>query len=123
MVMIMIKTNYYRKISKSIKICKILKFKDNHDIVCLIGKNGSGKSNVFKAIKYFFDNISRPYSEAKIIDNSNPYIQKCKISIIFDLKLLYENLNTIQELRKKFDKIDYYIENHFENSNPIGKFP
>ena len=116
MVMIMIKQITIENF-KSIKYANF-KFKDNHDIVCLIGKNGSGKSNVFKAIKYFFDNISRPYSEAKIIDNSNPYIQKCKISIIFDLKLLYEKSKHNTELRKKFDKIDYYIENHFENSNP-----
>lgn len=116
MVMIMIKQITIENF-KSIKYANF-KFKDNQDIVCLIGKNGSGKSNVFKAIKYFFDNISRPYSEAKIIDNSNPYIQKCKISIIFDLKLLYEKSKRNTGLRKKFDKIDYYIENHFENSNP-----
>ena len=66
MVMIMIKQITIENF-KSIKYANF-KFKDNHDIVCLIGKNGSGKSNVFKAIKYFFDNISRPYSEAKIID-------------------------------------------------------
>lgn len=103
MVMIMIKQITIENF-KSIKYANF-KFKDNQDIVCLIGKNGSGKSNVFKAIKYFFDNISRPYSEAKIIDNSNPYIQKCKISIIFDLKLLYKNLNTIQNFGRNSIKL------------------
>ena len=100
MVMIMIKQITIENF-KSIKYANF-KFKDNHDIVCLIGKNGSGKSNVFKAIKYFFDNISRPYSEAKIIDNSNPYITKMiKFQLYLDLKLLYEKSKHNTELRKK----------------------
>lgn len=72
---------------KSIKKVDFI-FNKKQDIVCLIGKNGSGKSNIFKAIKYFFDYINKPYSEEIIIDNSNPYLQKCIISITFDLKLL-----------------------------------
>lgn len=58
---------------KSIKYASF-NFHNKQDIVCLIGKNGSGKSNIFKAIKYYFDNINKPYSEEKIIDNNNPYL-------------------------------------------------
>lgn len=101
---------------KSIKYANF-NFQDNQDIVCLIGKNGSGKSNIFKAIKYYFDNINRPYSEEKIIDNNNPYIQKCKISITFHLKILRDKSKHNTELKSKFDKIDSYIENNLDNSN------
>lgn len=99
---------------KSIKDAKF-DFGNKQDIVCLIGKNGSGKSNIFKAIKYFFDNISRPYSEEKIIDNSNPYIQKCTISILFDLKLLREKSKYNPDLKSKFSIIDNYLNEHICN--------
>ncbi len=107
---------------KSIKYANF-NFQDNQDIVCLIGKNGSGKSNIFKAIKYYFDNISRPYSEERIIDNSNPYIQKCVISITFDLKLLRDKSKYNTELKCKFDNIDNYIENNIDNSNTNWESP
>lgn len=80
------------------------------DIICLIGKNGSGKSNIFKAIKYFFDHINKPYSEDQIIDNSNPYIQKCKISITFNLKILKEKSKYNFGLSQRFSEIESYIE-------------
>lgn len=83
---------------------------DNEDIICLIGKNGSGKSNVFKAIKYFFDHINKPFSEEHVIDKSNPYIQKCKISITFNLKILKEKSKHNSELKKRFNLIDNFIE-------------
>lgn len=105
---------------KSIKYANF-NFKDNRDIVCFIGKNGSGKSNIFKAIKYFFDNISKPYSEEKIIDNNNPYIQKCEISITFHLKTLRDKSKYNAELKSKFDKIDSYIENNLDNINANEK--
>ncbi len=96
---------------KSIKNAKFV-FGNKQDIVCLIGKNGSGKSNIFKAIKYFFDNISRPYSEESIIDNSNPYTQKCTISILFDLKLLRDKSKHNPDLKSKFNVIDEYLNKH-----------
>ena len=56
--------------------------KPTQEIICLIGKNGAGKSNIFKALRYFFDHINKPYSDQIIIDNSNPYIQCCTISVV-----------------------------------------
>lgn len=32
---------------------------DANHIVCLIGKNGSGKSNIFKAISYYYNYIGK----------------------------------------------------------------
>lgn len=79
------------------------------DIICLLGKNGSGKSNVFKALCYYFKNIGKPYSEDKIIDNSNPYVQKCIISILFDIKLLSIKAEHNEQLNNRFKRIHEYI--------------
>ncbi len=81
----------------------------NENIICLIGKNGSGKSNIFKAIDYFFRYINKPYSEEQIIDSSNPYVQKCIISIVFDIKLLSKKAAQNRQLNQKFQKIEKYI--------------
>lgn len=101
---------------KSIKKVDFI-FNKKQDIVCLIGKNGSGKSNIFKAIKYFFDYINKPYSEEIIIDNSNPYLQKCIISITFDLKLLREKSKYNNELRNKFKNIEKYVNEYLYKDN------
>lgn len=84
-----------------------------NDIVCFIGKNGSGKSNIFKAIDYFFRHINKPYSEEDIIDNSNPYLQKCIISIAFNLKMLKDKSKHNAELTKRLNAVEaFFSENH-----------
>ncbi|MDE6501737.1 MAG: retron Eco8 family effector endonuclease [Ruminococcus sp.] len=93
---------------KSIENSKFVFNNDSKQIICLIGKNGSGKSNIFKAISYFFKYINKTYSEEKIIDNSNPYIQKCIISITFDIDLLSKKADKNEVLRKKFEDIKRY---------------
>ena len=57
---------------KSIENIVIDSKSDHSDIFCLLGKNGSGKTNIFKAIDYFFRYIGKPYSEEQIIDSANP---------------------------------------------------
>lgn len=99
----------------------VFNFNNNHDIICLIGKNGSGKSNIFKAIKYFFDYINKPYSEENIIDNSNPYIQKCMISIVFDLNVLRSKSRYNSELSNRFETIEHYIYKNYANISSSNK--
>ena len=84
------------------------------DIICLLGKNGSGKSNIFKAISYFFKYINKPYSEEKIIDNSNPYVQKCMISIVFDIDLLSIKAERNDLLKSEFKRISKYLKDKKE---------
>ena len=82
---------------------------NSNEIICLLGKNGSGKTNILKAIAYFFRSIGKPFSEEKIVDGNNPYIQKCVISIRFDLTLLSSKAKQNKQLNKKFERIHDYI--------------
>ena len=84
--------------------------KPTQDIICLIGKNGAGKSNIFKALKYFFEHIEKPYSDEEIIDNSNPYLQFSRISVTFDLSKLFIKSRQNQNLFSRFEIIKAYIE-------------
>ena len=96
--------------------------KEEKNIVCLLGKNGSGKSNIFKAIDYYFRHIDKLYSDEKIIDNSNPYIQKSIISIVFDIGLLRKKATQNQWLDDKFKIIEYYLSKKTKNHlSPITK--
>ena len=63
-------------------------FEIGNNIICLLGKNGSGKSTIFKAINFFFDNINKKFSEEIAVDKINPYVQKCTITITFNFHLL-----------------------------------
>ena len=87
--------------------------KPTQEIICLIGKNGAGKSNIFKALRYFFDHINKPYSDQIIIDNSNPYIQCCTISVTFDLSKLYIKSKQNQKLYTRFHEIKEYKDKVF----------
>lgn len=87
------------------------------DIICLLGKNGSGKSNIFRAIGYFFKYINKPYSEEKIIDNSNPYVQKCIISIVFDIGLLAKKAERNAQLKSEFERISKYLKENKETDS------
>ena len=63
-------------------------------INCLLGKNGVGKTTIDRAIKYFYEMASNPYSIEEVIDKRNPYIQKMSIELGFDLSTVcHENRN------------------------------
>ncbi|EMS71253.1 retron Eco8 family effector endonuclease [Ruminiclostridium cellobioparum] len=66
---------------KSIKKCSL----SLSDINILIGENGSGKTNVISAIKYFYDNLLIPCNDESIFDVNNKYSNCIKISITYNL--------------------------------------
>lgn len=66
---------------KSIKKCSL----SLSDINILIGENGSGKTNVISAIKYFYDNLLIPHNDESIFDTNNKYSNCTKISITYNL--------------------------------------
>lgn len=66
---------------KSIKKCSL----SLSDTNILIGENGSGKTNVISAIKYFYDNLLMTYNDEGIFDANNKYSNCTKISITYNL--------------------------------------
>lgn len=66
---------------KSIKKCSL----SLSDINILIGENGSGKTNVISAIKFFYDNLLTVYNDESIFDANNKYSNCTKISITYNL--------------------------------------
>lgn len=79
---------------KSLKNVFINLSNSNYDMHCLLGKNGSGKSNLLDAIKYFYDNLSKYSILEDVIDNSNPYIQRMEITLVYELsELMIKNTN------------------------------
>jgi Predicted ATP-dependent endonuclease of the OLD family len=66
---------------RSIKKCSL----SLSDINILIGENGSGKTNVISAIKYFYDNLLTPHNDESVFDSNNKYSNCIKISITYNL--------------------------------------
>ncbi|MBC2676318.1 retron Eco8 family effector endonuclease [Listeria booriae] len=56
------------------------------NMTCLIGKNGSGKSNIIKAIDYFYKNLTENNMNMDNFDTKNIYIDEISIEITYDLK-------------------------------------
>ena len=51
----------------------------------LIGRNGAGKSNIEKYINYFYNNLLSSSISRDIFDKKNPYNDRVKIAIHYDL--------------------------------------
>lgn len=86
-----------------------------NNIICFLGKNGSGKSTIFKAIHFFFNNLNKKYSDNIVIDRINPYIQKCVISITFNIHLLNIKAQYNKKLESDFRRITKHL--NFSSSN------
>ena len=108
-----IKINNFKSIERMIFNVKY------SNILCLLGKNGAGKSTVFKAIRFFFDNIENKYSSDIGVDTINPYIQKCSISITFNIHLLRIKAQNNSKLNSEFENITKYLSDDFSNIDEI----
>lgn len=88
---------------RSIKQCTI----DFKRINILIGENGSGKSNIMAAIKYFYDSLLNKEEEKNIFDINNKFSNHVKISITYDLtsikKISKNHIHT-----KNSENIDFF---------------
>ena len=80
------------------------------NIMCFLGKNGAGKSNIFKALRFFFDNLNKDFCDDIGIDRINPYIQKCAISITFNVHLLKVKSEYNSKLESDFKILKKYFE-------------
>lgn len=97
---------------KSIKNMKLnLDYSTDFDLYCMIGKNGTGKTTVIDAIRYFYKMANKIFEIEEVIDKLNIYAQKMYIEIVFDLSnLLINNKNTyIETILKDYE--NYIIDN------------
>jgi len=77
---------------KSVKFknCKSLKdiSLNINDLNLLIGENGTGKTNIIKALDYFYSNLTEDNFNEELYDKNNPYSQYFEITVEYDLSLL-----------------------------------
>jgi len=67
------------------------------DVSCLIGENGTGKSNIIKALKHFYDNLNESKPDFSLFDKNNPYNDYFEISVTYDLdRLLKITQNNVE---------------------------
>lgn len=90
---------------KSIKHC-VLDFKD---INLFIGENGTGKSNILNAIRYFFSCLTKEQDDSGIYNNKNHFYNEFSISITFNferLKMISKHNRHREDAEVNFS--DYY---------------
>lgn len=54
---------------------------EENGIICLLGKNGAGKTTIINAINYLYKIAEQPYKIEQVIDRKNPYVQKTIIEL------------------------------------------
>lgn len=74
---------------------------DFSDITCLIGKNGSGKSNILKSINHFYQNLIGELKDDILFDKNNRHNDYIEISIVYD----FSKLKRISETRYSKDAL------------------
>lgn len=86
---------------KSIKKCDLLM----NNLSFIIGENGTGKTNLLEAIKYFYDNMTDSHIRNDIFDMKNKYRNETRITIYF-------NLNKVLNTLRHFTKYNMYDEDN-----------
>lgn len=76
---------------KSIENLELL-FQNKKSVTCFLGKNGVGKTNLFNAIEYFYENLDSN-NVKNVLDVVNTYNSTSEISIIFDLSEFNVKIN------------------------------
>lgn len=92
---------------KSLKNIKIDFGNKRYDLCCITGRNGAGKSSILQCIKYFYDNLIYNNIDRNVIDNSNPYISKMEIHVVYDISLLSKK-NTNNFISNQLKEIKQY---------------
>lgn len=89
-----------------------------NEINCLLGENGTGKTNIMKSFKYFYDNLTERNINDSLYDKENPYIQSFEITLYYD----FARLSKIAESHsKRRDMFDYKLNPIFKKINKIHK--
>lgn len=88
---------------------------DASDISALIGRNGSGKSNILSALNYFYNNLTEEWHEDGIFDANNLFHNEILIRISYEIK----NVLNIVEHNMKSKKFEY--KNYYNKIRRISK--
>ncbi|HDR7782639.1 TPA: retron Eco8 family effector endonuclease [Bacillus wiedmannii] len=104
-----------------IKNCKSIKQMqvDLKALNCIIGRNGAGKTNLIKAIDYFFQSLSFNSLKFDLKDKRNPYNEKSEIIVNFDFTYL---LVVGREYRKRLSQGTLHKNEFYENIYRLGKY-
>ena len=112
---IQVKTHRVEVLSLKIRSIEIKNYRSLHDVkmteledmVILIGKNGSGKSNFLEALELFFTDIDLQNNAAKSLDPSTWYDKRTQrpIDFIIELEMNIDDLKSIfnEEICKKLE--------------------
>lgn len=115
----------------TIKNCKSIEFLElnlNEKINCFIGTNNVGKSNIMKALNFFYLNLREEVYDESMFSKSNPYNDEIEIAVEYDLVELVEKLNVhtfngwVPSTNEIFEKIDYYSKKYSVNNKVTLSF-
>lgn len=73
----------------------------------LVGINGTGKTQIQRAIKYFYDNLTQEAISKEMFDKENPYNDYLKITIKYSFNELLNRKEDVPDFLEEFiDKLD-----------------
>lgn len=84
---------------------------EENGIICLLGKNGAGKTTIINAINYLYKIAEQPYKIEQVIDRKNPYVQKTIIELFFDFSKVQKK-TTNQYIEENLLEFEKYIKNY-----------
>ncbi|WP_409174406.1 retron Eco8 family effector endonuclease [Brevibacillus fortis] len=58
------------------------------DVTCLIGENGSGKTNIINSINFFYDSLVNNSVSTALLDTINPYHDFFEVTMFYDFTFL-----------------------------------
>ncbi|OTY80061.1 hypothetical protein BK749_01615 [Bacillus thuringiensis serovar vazensis] len=94
------------------------------NINCLIGENGTGKTNILKCINYFYMNLTENNIDDSLFDKNNPYNDMLEISMTYDLskiiKIAQNSYNRNIVTHKFFRNILFDIAKYLDKYNKVN---
>lgn len=86
------------------------------NINCLLGENGSGKSNILKSIYYFYINIDENNINDSLKNVENPFINYFCITFKYNMTRMIKILNSHKDGNRIYD---YKFSNFYKRLNQI----
>ncbi|WP_189655292.1 retron Eco8 family effector endonuclease [Bacillus sp. HNG] len=110
---------------KNCKSIELLELNLKENINCFIGTNNVGKSNIMKALNFFYLNLTEEVYDESMFSKSNPYNDEVEIAIEYDFLELIKKMEVhtfnglINPTNEIFEKVDYYTKKYSVNNRVI----